>query len=57
MAIVTNRYVTLSLLLAAAIISYAIGFSVGAWLFVGLGVFFEGFFWIKLFRRRHHRSS
>lgn len=57
MAIITNRYVVFILLFVAAITSYAIGVSNGVWVFVVLGMAFEGFFWIKLLRRRHRYQS
>ncbi|HEX5789464.1 MAG TPA: hypothetical protein VFY03_14865 [Woeseiaceae bacterium] len=55
MAINTKRYLVLLLLLAAAIISYAVGFTVGFWLLIGLGAAFELAFWFQLFSRRRRR--
>lgn len=49
MAISANRYLILFLLLAAAGVSYAIGFTAGFWLFIAIGVMFELAFWLKLF--------
>lgn len=36
-------------LLLAAFISYGYGFSTGAFIFIALGVIFEGAFWFKIF--------
>jgi hypothetical protein len=57
MAIITNRYVVLILLLVAAVISFAFGVRDGVWLFVGLGMALEGMFWAKLFRKRRRYPS
>lgn len=48
----SNRYLLLFLLLAAAAISYAIGFGAGVWLFLVVGVIFEISFWVRLFTLR-----
>ena len=55
MTINSKRYLVLLLLLAAAIISYAVGFTVGFWFFFGLGAAFELAFWLQLFSRRRRR--
>lgn len=55
MAIKLNRYLTLFLLFVAASISYAVGFLVGFWLFIAVGVFFELVFWLELFTGRRRR--
>jgi hypothetical protein len=52
MAITANRYLTLFLLFAAAAISYAVGFTIGFLLLIGIGAAFELAFWLQLFRRR-----
>jgi hypothetical protein len=52
MAIAWIRYPTLLLLLAAAGISYVVGFAAGVGIFVVLGVIFELSFWIGLFKPR-----
>jgi hypothetical protein len=52
MRFASNRYLTLLLLLAAAAISYAIGFAAGVWLFLVVGVIFELSFWVGLFTPR-----
>jgi hypothetical protein len=55
-AITANRYLTLFLLLAAASISYAVGFLWGFGLFIVVGVIFELSFWTKLlFAKRRRR--
>jgi hypothetical protein len=53
MAIVENRYWILLALVAAAAVSYGIGFMVGLGLFVAAGVIFEFAFWLELLKRRH----
>jgi hypothetical protein len=40
------------LFLVAAIVLYAIGFSIPANIFVGLGILAELTFWVRLFRSR-----
>jgi hypothetical protein len=52
MAIVANRYWILLALLAAAAVSYGVGFMVGLGLFIAAGVIFELAFWVGLFTRR-----
>ena len=53
MAITANRYLTLLLLFVGAAISYGVGFTIGFWLLVAIGVVFEFAFWFELlFRRR-----
>ena len=49
MAITANRYLTLFLLFAASAISYSVGFIIGFWLFIVVGVIFELVFWVELF--------
>jgi hypothetical protein len=48
MTINTIRYPALLLLFLAAIISYAVGFIVGFWLFIAVGAILETVFWIRL---------
>lgn len=48
MATSANRYLILFLLFVAAAVSYGIGFMVGFWLLIALGVVFELIFWGKL---------
>ena len=55
MAILDNRYWILLALLAAAVVSYSVGFMVGLGLFVAAGVIFELAFWFGLLRRRPRR--
>ena len=55
MAIKPTRYQVLLLLLAAAVISYAVGFTVGFWLLIGIGAAFELAFWFQLFSGRRRR--
>lgn len=55
LAISANRYLILLLLFMAACASYAVGFSAGVGLFIGIGIVFEGIFWIELFARRRRR--
>jgi hypothetical protein len=55
MAIVANRYWILLALLAAAIVSYGVGFTAGLGLFVAAGVILELAFWFGLFTRRRRR--
>ncbi len=55
MAMATNRYLTLFLLFVAAATSYALGFTIGFWLLIILGVVFELAFWFQLFFRQRHR--
>jgi hypothetical protein len=43
------RFITLSVLLILALISYTIGFAKGALILVGIGVVLELGFWIGLF--------
>jgi hypothetical protein len=45
MAITANRYLTLFVLLAAAAVSYTIGFTVGFWLLICAGIVVELSFW------------
>jgi len=45
------RWLILTLLLAAAVASYLIGFTPGFGWFIALGLLFELGFWIKLFNR------
>lgn len=53
MAITANHSLTLILLFTAAAISYIVGFTVGVWVLVAVGVVFEIVFWIEfLFLRR-----
>ena len=52
MAILANRCWILLSLIAAAAVSYSVGFMVGLGLFVAAGVVFELAFWFELFRRR-----
>lgn len=52
MRIASNRPLTLLLLLAAAAISYAIGFAAGVWLFLVVGGIFEISFWVRLLTPR-----
>ena len=55
MTVTAKRYLVLLLLLAAAAVSYAVGFTAGFWLLIGLGAAFELAFWFQLFsRRRRH---
>ena len=56
MAITSNRYLTLFLLFVAASISYAIGFVIGFWLFIAVGVVFELAFWMELFAGERRRA-
>jgi hypothetical protein len=55
MAIVANRYWILCALLAAAGISYGVGFMAGLGLFVAAGVILELAFWFGFFTRRPPR--
>ena len=55
MAITANRYLTLFLLLAAAGVSYVVGFTAGFVVLIAAGAMFELAFWFELFRRRHGR--
>jgi hypothetical protein len=52
MAILANHYWILLALMAAAVVSYSVGFMVGLGLVVAAGVVFELAFWFELFRRR-----
>ena len=56
MAISANRYLTLFLLLVAASISYAIGFAIGFWLLVAVGMVLELVFWFQLFMGKRRRA-
>jgi hypothetical protein len=56
MAISANRYLTLFLLFVAASISYAIGFIIGFWLFIAVGVVLELAFWLELLTGRRRRA-
>lgn len=56
MAISANRYLTLFLLFVAASISYAVGFIIGFWLFIAVGVVFELVFWLKLLAGQRRRA-
>ena len=55
MAIVANRYWILLALLAAAVVSYGVGFTFGLALFVAAGVLLELAFWFGLFTRARRR--
>jgi hypothetical protein len=55
MAITANRYLTLLLLFGVAGISYAVGFIVGFWLFIAVGVIFELAFWFELLTGKRRR--
>ncbi len=57
MAIIANRYRTLFLLLVAAAISYAVGFTVGFWFLIAVGAAFELAFWFELLFGRRRRQS
>jgi hypothetical protein len=52
MAFLANRYWILLALVAAAAVSYSLGFMVGLGLFVAAGVIFELAIWFQLFRRK-----
>lgn len=52
MAILANRYWILLALVAAAVVSYSVGFTLGLGLFVAAGVVLELAFWFGLFGRR-----
>jgi len=57
MAFMVNRYPRLLLLFLGALFSYFIGFTVGIWLLIAIGVFFELTFWFELlFRKSHSRK-
>jgi hypothetical protein len=56
MAISANRYLTLFLLFVAASISYAVGFIIGFWLFIAVGVVFELLFWLELLAGKRRRA-
>ena len=56
MAITANRYLTLFLLFVAASISYAVGFIIGFWLLIAVGVVFELVFWLELFAGNRRRE-
>lgn len=45
------RWLVLSILIALAVLCYAIGFNPGAGIFLLVGVGFELAFWFKLLRR------
>ena len=47
-----RRHTITILFLLAAIVLYAIGFSIPANIFIGLGILAELTFWVRLFRRR-----
>jgi hypothetical protein len=47
MTISTIRYPALLLLFLAALISYAVGFIAGFWLFFAVGAILETVFWIR----------
>ena len=55
MAITANRYLTLFLLLAVAVISYAVGFMIGFWFLIVIGGAFELAFWFRLILRNRRR--
>ena len=55
MAIIANRYWTLLLLFAGAVVSYAAGFVIGFWLFIAVGAVLELVLWRELFKRKHRR--
>jgi hypothetical protein len=52
MALIANRHWILLALLAAATVSYGVGFIVGFGLFIAVGVAFELAFWHQLIKRR-----
>ena len=56
MAISANRYLTLFLLFVAASTSYAVGFIIGFWLFIAVGVVFELVFWFGLLAGKRRRA-
>jgi len=58
MAVMANRYRVILMLLVAAAISYAVGFTLGFWLLILIGAAFELAFWFELlFGKRRRRSS
>ena len=56
MAISANRYLTLFLLVVAASISYAIGFIIGFWLLIAVGMVFELVFWWEFIAGKRRRA-
>ena len=52
-----HRHLTLLLLLVAAVISYAVGFTAGFWSLITCGVVFELAFWCALFFGRRRRQT
>lgn len=57
MAISVNRYLTLFFLLAAAGVSYAIGFMYGFWFFLLVGAVFEILFWAGVIEKLQDRAA
>jgi hypothetical protein len=55
MAILANRYWVLLALVAAAVVSYSVGFILGLWFFVAAAGIFELAVWFDLFRRTRRR--
>jgi hypothetical protein len=55
MAIVANRYWILLALFVAAATCYSLGFVIGFWLFIVVGIVFEVALWRQLFKLRRHR--
>ncbi|MGI9263994.1 MAG: hypothetical protein ACR2QU_03630 [Gammaproteobacteria bacterium] len=55
MALTANRYLTLFLLFVTAAACYALGFTIGFWLLIAMGVVFELAFWFQLFFRQRRR--
>jgi hypothetical protein len=51
-----SRYAITVLCLLLAIACYALGVPTGGFLFLLLGIFFEGMFWIRLFRRNKTKA-
>lgn len=48
----THRWVTLTILLLAALVSYSYGFSTGPAIFIALGIILELTFWFRLFDKK-----
>ena len=55
MALIANRYWILLALLAAATVSYSLGFMAGVGLFIAVGMVFELAFWYQLIKRTRRR--
>ena len=53
----STRWLTLLLLIIAALGSYSIGFMRGVMLFVVIGILFELAFWVGLFRSNSKQSE